>query len=71
MKKSKKLQVEKAVDKMLGTRYNPGSDKAIERGCQCPIIDNGHGRGYMGQEGVFVFNMDCPMHGWEGKELLK
>jgi hypothetical protein len=71
MKKSKKLQVEKAVEKMLDIRYNPGSDKAIERGCQCPIIDNGHGRGYMGQEGVFVFNMDCPMHGWEGKELLK
>ena len=27
---------------------NPGSDEAIAAGCTCPVIDNGHGRGYMG-----------------------
>lgn len=33
---------------------NPGSDEAIASGCTCPVIDNGHGRGYMGRPDVFV-----------------
>lgn len=36
--------------------FTPGSILAIEAGCKCPIIDNGHGRGYMGQQG------ECPLH---------
>lgn len=42
---------------------NPGSDEAIAAGCACPVIDNGHGRGYMGQPDVFVYTVGCPLHG--------
>ena len=48
---------------------NPGSDEAIAQGCTCPVMDNGHGKGYMGgvkdEDGnvVFVMNCDCPLHG--------
>lgn len=42
---------------------NPGSDEALAQGCLCPILDNGHGRGYMGQEGIFAMVVDCPLHG--------
>ena len=48
---------------------NPGSDEAIALGCTCPVMDNGHGKGYMGgvkdEDGnvVFVMNCDCPLHG--------
>jgi hypothetical protein len=41
----------------------PGSDAAIDQGCTCPVLDNGRGRGYMGQPGVFVMNAGCPLHG--------
>lgn len=41
---------------------NPGSDDAFEQGCICPVLDNGHGRGYMGQEGVFATALGCPLH---------
>jgi hypothetical protein len=41
---------------------SPGSDAAIERGCCCPVIDNGHGNGYMGMEGVYVIAEGCPLH---------
>lgn len=40
----------------------PGSDAAIQQGCTCPIMDNAHGRGYMGVSGVYVFSGDCPLH---------
>ena len=36
--------------------------------CKCPILDNGHGRGYMGTDN-FVINMDCPLHTMEVEEL--
>lgn len=48
---------------------NPGSREAVEQGCSCPRLDNGHGRGYMGgvkdREGrvVFVTDFACPLHG--------
>jgi len=49
----------------LGTPPNPGSDEAIELGCICPVIDNGHGRGYFGDGAKygFVVREDCPLHG--------
>lgn len=47
---------------------NPGSDEAIEAGCECPIMDNGHGQGYMGQKGIFVMIECCPIHGHFLKE---
>ena len=45
---------------------NPGSDEAIEQGCRCPVIDNGHGTGYYTTDNgvpVFVINETCPLHG--------
>lgn len=53
---------------------NPGSPQAVEKGCTCPRIDNGHGKGYMGGvkdengETIFVRSGDCPLHGFS--ELL-
>lgn len=44
-------------------RPNPGSDEAIAQGCTCPVWDNGRGRGYMGQPGIFVMTAGCPLHG--------
>lgn len=47
----------------------PGSRDAGSMGCTCPIIDNGHGHGYMGglkdKDGnvMFVTQADCPLHG--------
>lgn len=41
---------------------NPGSNEAIAKGCTCPVIDNGHGRGYYGQPGVYVYTVGCPVH---------
>ena len=41
---------------------NPGSEEAISQGCKCPVLDNGRGRGYMGQPGTFVYSSACPIH---------
>jgi hypothetical protein len=40
----------------------PGSPEAVAKGCSCPIMDNGHGRGYMGQKNVFVISNVCSIH---------
>jgi hypothetical protein len=40
----------------------PGSDEALDAGCVCPVMDNGHGRG-RGSPPQFWVNDDCPMHG--------
>jgi len=54
---------------------NPGSTDAITLGCKCPVLDNAHGRGYMGGvkddngEIVFVFNANCDLHN-DRKPLL-
>mgnify|MGYP007071648350 CR=1 FL=1 len=39
----------------------PGS--AIKAGCICPVMDNAHGRGYLGSG--FVIRDDCKLHGWK------
>ena len=44
-------------------RTDPGSDAALARGCRCPVMDNNRGRGYMGQPGIFVMTLGCPLHG--------
>jgi len=38
---------------------NPGSDEALDQGCSCPVMDNGHGKG----PGPFWVTVDCPLHG--------
>lgn len=47
---------------------NPGSAEALAAGCKCPVLDNAHGRGWMGQPGVFVFTVGCPVHAPNPKE---
>lgn len=42
--------------------YPPGSKEAVTRGCMCPILDNSHGKGYMGTD-KYVIGADCPLHG--------
>jgi len=43
----------------------PGSNEAIDAGCTCPVLDNGHGRGYLGngEKYGWVLSEDCPLHG--------
>ena len=46
-------------------RKDPGSEAAVKAGCTCPVIDNNRGAGYLGQPGVFVMTVGCPLHGGE------
>jgi hypothetical protein len=39
--------------------FPPGSDDAIEKGCTCPVLDNGRGR--VGPP--YWVRDDCPLHG--------
>lgn len=47
----------------------PGSDEAVKAGCECPVLDNLHGRGFpvTTDEGelqiAYWINGDCPIHG--------
>jgi hypothetical protein len=49
---------------------NPGTREALALGCTCPVLDNAHGRGYLGGmkdehgETLFVYTSDCPIHPW-------
>ena len=47
----------------------PGSTEAIALGCICPVLDNAHGRGYLGDGERFgwVVVESCPIHGKERK----
>ena len=43
---------------------NPGSDEAIDLGCNCPVLDNGHGRGIvLNGERRWWITGSCPLHG--------
>lgn len=50
---------------------NPGSDEALERGCTCPVLDNGHGRGFPwgDVDPCFWINGRCPLHGTKRQHL--
>ena len=50
------------VPKKYWTCGNPGSDEAVDKGCTCAVMDNGHGNGYMGQSGIFSRDIECPLH---------
>lgn len=39
-----------------------GSDAAIKQGCICPVMDNHHGKGWQGQEGIFIQTAGCKVH---------
>ena len=55
---------------------NPGTKEAIKQGYTCPVLDNAHGRGYMGgiqdDEGeiIYVYAYKCPVH-WTHECLFK
>lgn len=55
----------------LPTTPNPGSDEAIRLGCTCPVMDNGHGKGYMGQKNIFVMSGGCSIHGSKNEKRAK
>jgi len=38
--------------------------------CSCPVLDNAHGHGYMGQQGIYVYSENCPIHGSVIKKTL-
>lgn len=38
----------------------PGSSMAVSRGCTCPVLDNGRGRGV--GNGEFWITDGCPLH---------
>lgn len=40
----------------------PGSQEAIKLGCRCPVLDNGRGKGYLGIEGMYIYNSSCEVH---------
>lgn len=46
--------------------FPPGSPQAVREGCTCPVLDNHHGSGFLGLDGMFVYNSGCPLH-WEKK----
>ena len=50
---------------VFDTYGTPGSDTAVKNGCSCPILDNGHGRGYLGcgEQFGWVISGLCPLHG--------
>jgi hypothetical protein len=40
---------------------NPGSDDAIDAGCTCPVLDNGHGKGHLGEKVRAIVNGVVPL----------
>jgi hypothetical protein len=55
---------------------NPGSEEAIALGCNCPVLDNNHGKGSDFGDGIFWINQTCVVHGGVtdrpiGKRLIK
>jgi len=41
---------------------NPGSDKAVEQGCKCPVFDNHRGDPKLGEIRGFIVMTHCPLH---------
>ena len=41
---------------------NPGSDEAVEQGCTCPVLDNGHGNQKLGDTRGFWITEGCTLH---------
>lgn len=39
----------------------PGSDAALDAGCTCPVVDNGHGRCPL-PDGNWWVAAGCPVH---------
>lgn len=41
---------------------NPGSDDALAAGCQCPVLDNGHGKTAPYPPDGWWIAAGCPVH---------
>lgn len=41
---------------------NPGSDEALDQGCTCAVLDNGHGSEELGKIRGFWITGGCPLH---------
>lgn len=52
---------------------NPGSKKALEKGCTCPVKDNYYGKGVPMQnsDSVYWVNSGCPLHYRKNSKQLK
>ena len=53
---------------------NPGSDDALNLGCECPVMDNGHGKGCgygTKEEPAFWVNQGCPLHSVDKEDAVK
>jgi hypothetical protein len=51
---------------MTENQPNPGSPQAVDKGCKCPVMDNGNGKGIGPlKDGTMMFwrALDCPLHG--------
>lgn len=47
----------------LGEPPYPGSDAALDKGCLCPVLDNGHGNtGLARDRGGWIVVVGCPLH---------
>ncbi len=51
----------------------PGSPDAIAQGCTCPVLDNAHGRGRLGDGDRYGWwiNAECPLHGKDADTTLQ
>ena len=44
--------------------FNPGTKEAREMGCNCAVLDNVHGKGFViDGERCWWIRENCPMHG--------
>jgi hypothetical protein len=62
---------EKELKKMKNEELtpDPGTDEALGMGCTCPVIDNSHGLGALGDGGPFFWIAeDCPLHDKQPRE---
>jgi hypothetical protein len=41
---------------------NPGSKEALKLQCECPVLDNAHGKGSGWGKDTFWVNGECPLH---------
>lgn len=44
---------------------NPGSVEALKQNCRCAVLDNGYGKGHLGDGDKYGWwvSEDCPLHG--------
>lgn len=54
--------MKKTLPKKIKTIPNPGSDDAIDLGCTCPVMDNGHGKGSYWGPNTFIYSGSCKLH---------